>query len=407
MITITILDLILKLLSNYMTTIRYLTVSVRVVLGPWSMMKELKLVMILTNTLLLWNISQKKGLILKPIQLSVIILVIVPKLALGGFMVHHLGAMVVSSQKRFQTIYHQIIPFLELGKETHQTWKKSTHHQTHGYVSRASSEDDNDIFVADIAFVEAVNENVKSTWKAKVHQQFVGKKMKHMHKLLGRRRFQRHLKIGRARVEPTPALLTEQEIVESDQLPEKWDWRNVSGINYLTPVRNQGSCGSCYAMSALAMFESRLKISSPELGFIQLSPQDVLSCSSFNQGCDGGYPYLVAKFGAEYSLTEESCLPYTETDSIQCESEKDQGSCYKRYTVQDYHYVGGFYGGCNEYSMMKELMENGPIAVALHAPGSLLYYQGGIFDNQMMSWDKEKKKMGTNESCSNCRWLGG
>jgi cathepsin C len=54
-------------------------------------------------------------------------------------------------------------------------------------------------------------------------------------------------------------------------------------------------------------------------------------------------------------------------------------------------YVGGFYGGCDEESMMKEIYENGPIIVAINATPELYYYSKGIFHSDA------KKTEGTYE----------
>jgi len=84
---------------------------------------------------------------------------------------------------------------------------------------------------------------------------------------------------------------------------------------------------------------------------------------------------LVGKHGRDFGLVSEQCMPYTGTDS-QCSNECGATS---RYFLEDYGYVGGFYGGCSEQSMMEEIHKNGPIVVAFNAPGSLFYYNGGIF----------------------------
>ena len=34
-------------------------------------------------------------------------------------------------------------------------------------------------------------------------------------------------------------------------LPTSWDWRDVQGLNFVSDVRNQGGCGSCYAFSSM------------------------------------------------------------------------------------------------------------------------------------------------------------
>ena len=98
------------------------------------------------------------------------------------------------------------------------------------------------------------------------------------------------------------------------KLPPNFDWRNVDGTNYDSPIRKQGECGSCYAISAISVMEARIRITSNNRLKPMLSPSSVLSCSRYNQGCFGGYPYLVGKFGKEFGFVEESCQPYTETD---------------------------------------------------------------------------------------------
>jgi len=98
------------------------------------------------------------------------------------------------------------------------------------------------------------------------------------------------------------------------KLPQKFDWRNVDGTNYDSPVRKQGECGSCYAIAAVSVMECRIRIKSNNRLKPILSPSSILACSRYNQGCFGGYPYLVGKFGRENGFVEESCQPYTETD---------------------------------------------------------------------------------------------
>ncbi|GFY38194.1 dipeptidyl peptidase 1 [Trichonephila inaurata madagascariensis] len=83
---------------------------------------------------------------------------------------------------------------------------------------------------------------------------------------------------------PPPTAPVHRDIKRiASQLPVEFDWRNVSGGNYVSPVKNQGECGSCYAFSSLAMLESRLRIMTNNTLKVNLSPQDIVSCSKYSQ----------------------------------------------------------------------------------------------------------------------------
>ena len=58
----------------------------------------------------------------------------------------------------------------------------------------------------------------------------------------------------------SPAQCLNEEPVERVRLPKSWDWRNVQGYNYVSAVKNQGSCGSCVAFAIVAAIESHYRI---------------------------------------------------------------------------------------------------------------------------------------------------
>jgi cathepsin C len=63
-------------------------------------------------------------------------------------------------------------------------------------------------------------------------------------------------------------------------------------------------------MASLSMLEARLRRKTKNHVKEMLSVQHVLACSVYNQGCQGGYAYLVLKFGQEIELLPEKCMKY-------------------------------------------------------------------------------------------------
>lgn len=167
-------------------------------------------------------------------------------------------------------------------------------------------------------------------------------------------------------------------------LPEAFDWRNVSNTTFVGSMRDQLTCGSCYAFAGASMLESRIRIVRPDLNKLNLmlSPQAIVSCSAYSQGCDGGFPYLVAKFAEDFSLCSDPCFPY-ESGIVLPEltpvCAKQCADASVHYRATNYRYVGGFYGNCSEVEMMRELVNSGPLAVGIAVPESFLEYRKGIY----------------------------
>ncbi|XP_034481884.1 cathepsin L-like [Drosophila innubila] len=70
---------------------------------------------------------------------------------------------------------------------------------------------------------------------------------------------------------------------KSLKIPKSVDWRK---LNAVTPVKDQGKCGSCWAFAAVATLEGRHFLKTKEL--INLSEQNLVDCSKRNKGCNGG-----------------------------------------------------------------------------------------------------------------------
>ncbi|XP_058162140.1 dipeptidyl peptidase 1 [Dasypus novemcinctus] len=215
-------------------------------------------------------------------------------------------------------------------------------------------------------FVKAIN-TIQKSWTATTYMEYETLKLREMIRRGG----------GHSRRIPRPKPVPPTSEIHQKvlRLPASWDWRNVRNINYVSPVRNQASCGSCYSFASVGMLEARIRILTNNTQMPILSPQEIVSCSLYAQGCDGGFPYLIAgKYAQDFGLVEEDCFPYSATDTPCVVKE----GCL-RYYSSEYHYVGGFYGGCNEALMKLELVRHGPLAVAFEVYDDFLHYRGGIY----------------------------
>lgn len=89
------------------------------------------------------------------------------------------------------------------------------------------------------------------------------------------------------------------------------DWREKQAI---TPIKNQGSCGSCWAFSAVESIESDAFLFG-KYSLYELGPQQVVSCDKGSNGCNGGDPATAFKYVASNGMEKESDYPYTAKDS--------------------------------------------------------------------------------------------
>jgi len=146
------------------------------------------------------------------------------------------------------------------------------------------------------------------------------------------------------------------------------DWRSA-GI--VTPVKNQGGCGSCWSFSATGAIEGQLGRS----GYlISLSEQNLIDCSApyGNMGCNGGLMTAAFSYVRDNGIVSEQDYPYRET----------QGYCQvnpSRIVTRISSYMNVASG--SDASLQAALSSVGPVSVAIDATETLQRYSGGILND--------------------------
>ena len=100
--------------------------------------------------------------------------------------------------------------------------------------------------------------------------------------------------------------------------PPAFDWRTYNGFDWMTPVKNQSACGSCWAFSAVGTIEAKYNIyqNQPNLD-INLSEEYVnADCNSNgSHGCCGGWHSSALDAIRDNGVPDENCLVYDVTNS--------------------------------------------------------------------------------------------
>jgi cathepsin C len=228
-----------------------------------------------------------------------------------------------------------------------------------------------------VAKINAKLSMLELGWTARSSKKWVGKTMSEINSYAGIART-RHLQkdMMSQRAMKKPSFL--QTKGRSVQLPESFDWGNVSGQDWLEPVMDQGECGSCYAASSMRMLTVRHKIKVNEKDALPWSINMPLMCGEYNQGCKGGYGALMMKWGEDVGLVPATCMRYnTEgTCKLECDLDKIEG---KRYRASNHRLIGSYYGNSTSRSMMEEIYHNGPIVVSFEPAEDFMFYSDGIY----------------------------
>jgi len=169
-------------------------------------------------------------------------------------------------------------------------------------------------------------------------------------------------------------------------LPDSFDWRTKGAV---TPIKDQGQCGSCWTFSVTGNMEGQYFLKYGKL--LSFSEQLIVDCSQgcsnippygpvCNQACSGGWQwnafYDIVNWGG---VELESDYPYTSGGGSSGACKKDNTKLTSKIT--NYTCLSGVNNGApaNEDQMAAYIQQHGPLAIALDA-GYLQSYSGGVVD---------------------------
>ncbi|MDJ0837091.1 MAG: C1 family peptidase [Acidobacteriota bacterium] len=156
--------------------------------------------------------------------------------------------------------------------------------------------------------------------------------------------------------------------------PASFDWRNRGGKNYITPVKNQGGCGSCVAFGTAAAVEGMVRIRRNNANDpVDFSEAHLFYCIAKSQGrhCRNGWWIAPALDGFKKpGIVDEACFPYT-AGNQNCKLCKNW-QC-RVTSIPSWHVIK------NTAAMKRWLSTRGPLVTAFAVYQDFSSYKSGIY----------------------------
>jgi len=177
-------------------------------------------------------------------------------------------------------------------------------------------------------------------------------------------------KLGYNRVDRTHLRAKNACAIPNKKAPATVNWVTAGAV---TPVKNQGQCGSCWSFSTTGAMEGAVFVASKQLQ--SLSEQQLIDCSTAqgNEGCNGGlmddaFQYIISNGG----LTTEDDYPYTATGPNTCNTNVQLMS-----TCTGYCDVTS-----GSETALAAAVALGPVSVAIEADQNCFqFYSGGVLSD--------------------------
>jgi C1A family cysteine protease len=160
-------------------------------------------------------------------------------------------------------------------------------------------------------------------------------------------------------------------IFPTEGLADSIDWREKGAV---TPVKNQGQCGSCWAFSTTGSLEGAHFMATGNL--VSLSESNLVDCSYLylNLGCNGGLMDRAFRYAKKHPIETEADYPYVPKSSpFDCKYKKEKGLV----KVSSFADVKA-----NSPEQLKAALNKGPVSVGIEADQPVFHaYTGGIIND--------------------------